>query len=254
MLFRRKWIPLLILALVGLGCSLPSLTFLQPKATPAGELRPTFINHPAPNYPSTLQPFKDAGCKLDPQGKLRCPPNNPPFDQLGCYEIVEGSPLFGGLAQAPFMLCIIEPEPDVQLKADEYLYNQGCRDGYFVRYVMFKDGAFQLIQNADQLKEAYAPIQTADQALSYALAATGLQAMYGLKDDNLRYLQPQIEDTTVVPSQDSYTINLYSYALCGCGPHATSLVMVTVSANGDLTLGDPQPAWEDPEKDNLCVD
>ncbi len=254
MSFRRKTILFLIIALVLLGCSLPSLAFLQPKPTPSGTLRPTFINHPAPNFQSNVQPFKDVGCKLDPQGKLRCPPNNPPFDQLGCYEIVEGSPLFGGLGKSPLMLCTIEPDPDVQLKAGEYLYNQSCRDGFFVRYVIFKDGGFQLVKNTDQLKAAYAPIETPDEALSYALAATGFQALSGLKDDNMRYLLPQIEDTYVQTGKDSFTINLYSYALCGCGPHATSLVMVTVSTNGDLTIGTPQPAWEDPSKDDLCVD
>ena len=79
---HRKHIPILVLILVLLGCSLPALPFLKSKPTPAGPIEPVFVNHPAPSLSMDLTPFAEAGCKFDPQGALRCPPNLPPFDKL----------------------------------------------------------------------------------------------------------------------------------------------------------------------------
>jgi hypothetical protein len=254
---QKLAIPLLILALVGLACTLPNLALFQPTATPAGSVRPKFVNHPAPAITMDLKPFEAAGCKKDPEGDLRCPPSTPPFDQIGCDEIVQANPLLGALKPgASLMLCLLEPtNPDEQVDPANYLYNQGCtQNAIYVRYVVYLNGKFQLVKSMAELKALVGPVQSPEQALSYALAGSGLQALYGLKDDNLRYQAGQIEDSYVQSGAEGYTVLLYAYNLCGCGPHATSRQAVKVSPQGDLTIDAARPVWEDPTKDDVCVD
>jgi hypothetical protein len=253
--FPRKYIPLFVLVLVTLGCSLPALPFLQSQPTPAGSIAPEFVNTQAPALSMDLTPFQDAGCKSDEQGALRCPPNLPPFDQFGCSEILDASPLLGGLTPAaPLMRCIRDQIPDQEMSPDLYLFNQGCLVGSYVSYVAYRDGQFILIKNRADLKAAFGPVESADEALSYAQAATGFKALYGLKNENMRYLAEKIADTQVQLEENQYRVTLYSFKTCGCGPHAMSLRLVFVKFSGDVDTYDPLPVWEDPTQDDLCVD
>jgi hypothetical protein len=255
MILRRKLIPWLVLILITLACSLPALPFLQSQPTPAGPIAPEFVNYPAPALSMDLTPFENAGCKPDEQGTLRCPPNLPPFDQFGCFEILAAPQMLGALTPAiPLMRCIRDQNPDQEPSADEYLFNQGCLVGSYVSYVGYRDGQFFLIKNKAELKAAFSPVDSADEALSFAMAATGFKALYGLKNDNMRYLVPQIADTQVKTEENQYRVSLYSFTTCGCGPHAMNLRVVLVKFTGDVVLNDPLPVWEDPAQDGLCVD
>jgi hypothetical protein len=252
----KKTIPFLFLVLALLSCNLPALPFFgSAKPTPAGSIHPKFVNHSQFILPMNLKPFQDAGCKADPQGLLRCPPNVAPFNRLGCYDISQASPLLGGLKTGiAVMLCTLEPQPGTQVPQDSYLYAQGCLAPTFIRLAVGQNGQFQVIKNQSELKKTFAPIDTPEKALSYALAATGFQALYGLKDENLRYLAPQIEDTFVKQTAEGYDLQLFSFGTCGCGPHAMSIRPVHVSKAGDVVSDDARPVWEDPAQDGLCVD
>lgn len=247
--------PGLLLVLVLAGCSLPDLPFLNSQPTPAGSLRPKFVNFQAPDLKMDLKIFQDVGCKLDQEGKLRCSPSEPPFNRLGCYEVTPASPLLGGLKPAAsLMKCLLEPQPDVSVSENDYLYNEGCLAPSYVRYVLYKDRQFTLLKNLADLQAAFAPIETPAEALSYAMAATGFQAFFGLKDDNLRYKVAQIADTHVEIVEGRFDVTLYSYALCGCGPHAMNRRVVHVGPQGDINADDPLPVWEDPTQDQVCTD
>ncbi len=252
----KKALPFLFLLLAMLSCNLPALPFLStPQPTPAGTIHPKFVNHPDPNLPADWKPFQDAGCKTDPQGLLRCPPNVAPFNRLGCYDISQASSQLAGLTGGTgVMLCTQEPQPGSQVAPDTYLYSQGCLAATYVRLAVFQNGQFQVIKNLAELKKAFTPLDTPQKALSYSLAATGFQALYGLKDENERYLAAQIEDTTVKQTPAGFDVQLFSFGACGCGPHAMHTRLVHVTPGGELDIDDPRPVWEDPAMDGLCVD
>jgi hypothetical protein len=255
---RHKITFSLFLVVILTGCSLSSFNFLQPRVTPAGTIRPKFVNFPAPTVSMDLKPFTNAGCKPDPEGHVRCPTSLPPFDQVGCDEIIEASPVLGGMTPAvPLMLCLLEPtNPDTKIDPGEYLYTQGCsQTASYVRFVAFKDNKFQLVKKTSELKAIFAPIQNSEEALGYAMARTGHIPLFGLKDSNMRYLVNQIEDTHVVIGETSVIVNLYDLNICGCAPHAMTRYDVIVSPDGSLTVKDPPtPVWEDPTKDEICND
>lgn len=254
MRFRAIIVVLVLLATL-LACSLPALPFFETQPTPAGTIRPKFVNHPKPALKMDFKPFLDAGCKPDAEGIVRCPPNLPPFDRFGCFEITQAADLLGGLRPpAALMICTLESQPDTEVDRGAYVYSEGCLLPVYLRYLAYRDGQFQLINNLAELKKFFAPIESVEEALSYALAATGFQAMYGLKDENYRYLADQVEDTYILPGANGYAVLLYSYQLCGCGPHPMSRRLVNLTLAGDLDVNDPQPIWEDPAQDGLCVD
>ena len=55
-----------------------------------------------------------------------------------------------------------------------------------VRYIVYQEGQFRLVSTFDEFRALYAPIESADEALSYALATTGLSARYNLKVEAMR--------------------------------------------------------------------
>jgi hypothetical protein len=253
---RLKWILPALLALVTLSCTLPSLPFLKLQPTAAGSIRPKFANFSDSGIKMNLSAFQSAGCKADAQGFLRCPPTTPPFDVLGCAEIAAGPDALAGLKpQNGLMVCLMDTDSDADLAQDQYILQEGCLAPAYVRYVVSNGGKFSLLKNKAALKAAFAPIDSPEEALAYAVAATGFKAYFGLKDTNLRYLSAQIQDTHVTAEPNNYYgVLLYRYDLCGCGPHTTSSVLVHVSSAGEVITDDAHPAWEDPAQDGLCVD
>jgi hypothetical protein len=217
-------------------------------------------NHPSPTLPSVdTAPFESAGCSLDEYGSWTCPEDGP-LASLGCDELHQAKEMLGGLDPAtPLAECWYYPTNHPGGEQDPFqaprLYNHGCLLPVYVRYVIFRDGQFALIEDQEALRAAFTPIDSPQEALSYALASTRLEAYFDLRRQiGYRYLADQLEDTHVVESGDGYAINLYYYQVCGCGPHTTSIVDVQISREGEMTLSEPKPAFENPAEDRLCVD
>jgi hypothetical protein len=123
------------------------------------------------------------------------------------------------------------------------------------RYVIERDGQFELLETQQNLKQAYAPIISETEALSYAIASTGLSAYFGFEAPRgFRYFVDKLEDSHVVATSQGYLVYLYDYQLCGCGPHTTSYVELEVLASGEIKETGRIPVFEDPEQDGLCVD
>lgn len=101
----------------------------------------------------------------------------------------------------------------------------------------------------------FAPIDSPEEALSFALAATGYSA-YSQFDTlpDFRFFSDTLESTRVEQDNAGYKVNLFYYQLCGCGPHTTSVVDVQVRKDGSLEIGELKKLYEDPTQDGLCVD
>lgn len=215
---------------------------------------------PSPTLPPVdTAPFEQAGCTLDEYGSWTCPLDSQ-LAALGCDELHQAPDLLGGLDPAtPLVECWLYPTRNPGGGQDPFqaprLYNRGCMMPVFVRYVISREGQFMLVDDQEALQAAFTPIDSPEEALSYALAATGLEAYFNLRRElGYRYFVDNLEDTQVVETSNGYEINLYHYQVCGCGPHTTSIVSVQVSRKGEITQAEPVPAYEDPAEDGLCVD
>ena len=118
-----------------------------------------------------------------------------------------------------------------------------------------KIGQLRILKSIGDLGQTYAPIESEDEALSYALAATGLGVRYGLTaQTDLRYFVNRLEDTNVQQIPQGYQVHLFDYKVCGCGPHPTYAVDVLVTNDGQVRELNREKIYEDPAEDGLCVD
>lgn len=120
------------------------------------------------------------------------------------------------------------------------VYLEGCHplmSLQSVYYAIFRAGQLELITTTAKLQTLYAPIGSADEALSYAKAVTGLKAQYSFpRLQQVRYLVDRVEATHVRVQDGEYIVNLYEYdgcgCGCGCGYHRTYMVNVHVTTMG----------------------
>jgi hypothetical protein len=216
---------------------------------------PEVENHPQPTLAVTLEAFQEAGCPPNEYGFETCPTESP-LGRLGCEQLRDPGDMIGGLEpQLPIKICLVYGRGAERLPVGEYLYNEGCSMPMYVRYAIQRDGQLQVLKSEQDMQAVFAPIESEDEALSYAIAVTGLGVRYGLEARRgLRYLTDKLEDTYVTATPDGYLVHLFDYRLCGCGPHTTYSVDVLVSREGQVQELSREPAYEDPEEDGLCVD
>jgi len=218
------------------------------------------INHAPPQAePPSMAAFEEAGCGIDEEGWWVCLDDSP-ITALGCDRLKPTDALLGALAPTrPMAECLYYPtqhlEEDPAAFDAPRLYTEGCLLPVYVRYVIFEEGEFTSLSTLNDLQIAISPLESPEEALAYARAATGLQAKFELKrPPTFRYLTDRLEATHAVQTPEGYKVLLYHYQICGCGPHTTSAVWLEVSRDGDIREISRTPAYENPLEDNLCVD
>ena len=175
--------------------------------------------------------------------------------QMGCDQLRLPNPLWEAITPTyPLISCIIFQTPQRTVEPADYLTQHQDKPNYYRRYVIWKDDKFQLIKQIDELQSTFAPIESAAEALSYALMATPFQAQYQQTlNPNYRYYVNVIEDTHVVSTDRGYQVLLYTKRKIGCGSHPISTVVVTVNRNGLISYPSQQLAYVDPAEDNWCI-
>jgi hypothetical protein len=225
---------------------------------------PEFVNHSRPALTVDFSVFETVGCPPDEYGRMYCEGDSP-LAALGCDRIRKPSELLGGLEPSfPIGVCLVEPyrntdEPesaDARMPAEgEYFYRTGGLYPIFVRYVLFGDDQLRLIETEEEFRGIFSPIDSPDEALSYALAVTNLSAYYNLEfNPDYEYFVNELEDTHVDVVEDGYIVHLYRYQAFGCGPHNTSAVDLLITNQGSVEEVAREAVYKDPSEDDLCVD
>ena len=215
-------------------------------------LSPQFVNHTKPALSIDFSPFENVGCPPDQYGYRRCEEGSS-LAALSCDEIAKPSDLLGGLDPSyPIAVC---SDHSWGREEGRYFFNAGGIRPAYVRYVIFRDGQFKLIETKDEFRKAFAPVTTEEEALSYALAVQNLSAYYNLgRDSELQYFVDTIEDTYVETTTDGYLVHLFYYKVFGCGPHFTYAADVKVTTQGYVEEVNRKKIYKDPLEDGLCVD
>lgn len=183
----------------------------------------------------------------------------PVWETKGCYS----SDLYGGLEpKYPSAYCYID-----WVSGNQCLYESGGFIHICEQVVVYLDGTFQLIGTREELRDLFAPIESADEALSYALLATGYSAKYEPEDYRLavpgdcdpgprgyHYYVDTLEDTHVVEVESGYQVHLFASETFGCGPHTVWSVIVQVNHDGAITIHQQQKLFEEGRGPMCCVD
>jgi hypothetical protein len=236
------------------GCvSIPSTAANPPTPIP---VTPAIVRHPAPVLSVDWRPFYEGGgCGPAADWKLYCSEDSA-LGAVGCEEVRQPSPFLGGLSPAnPIALCLAPRNADRDTPA---FLTYGCMllmDGY---YVIREEDGFRVIRTFGELQETFAPIDSPEEALSYALAATGYSASfdgyYGhVAPADYRYFTDRIEDTHVDTVAGGYEVNLFSRQDCGCGPKQTIEIILRLTVSGAVQQVSSETVYED-TSDTACVD
>jgi hypothetical protein len=223
-----------------------SVTFSEPAS--ASNPFPCFVNHEPRELAGDPELFTQAGCWYDKSGRGTCQ-HDSPLTQLGCDAI--GKP-YGGLAP-PITRCSVSPGSGCDFSYD-------CHEDFCqFCYVALQDGQYVLIETEDELQEVFAPIQSGDEVLSYALAVMAGRprwdgsAYYGLElDPGLEYSVDVIEDTHVETVADGYLIRLYRYQRWGCDHPTFYAIDVLVTPEGNVTPVGGEAVHED--RSQRCIE
>ncbi len=208
------------------------------------------IQHPAPALKMDNSYFSDLGCFTDPT----CLPPNLQNIENPIDNISEPGDILGGLNPG-FPLAVstthgFTPEDEIPS-----VYVSRCMVKQYVRYLVSVDGEIRLVDSVEGLAALYAPIDSPNEALSFAIASTGYSAAYDLHENReLKFYVDSPEETFVRDVNGGYLVHLFNTYLCGCGPHIISSVDVTVKTDGSIKLSDPVEVFSDPKLDGLCID
>lgn len=265
---------MLVLVVACTGCSrlpyIPPLPSTNPRIIDTPTPHPTIpliINHAKPHLGLDNTVFEQKGCERELfDGLFECSPSSP-LANVGCDVLKNASDLLGGLApKYPIALCLRRSfalTDTLQthfrdLSKNEYFYNyfdDVMHLPLYTRYVIFRNNQFELVQSPAEFKQIFAPIDSPEEALAYALALNNWTTYYNLSvQPKYQYFVPFLADTHIEQVSHGYVVNLYHYQIGGCGPHWTTLYNIKVSVDGSVELQDQINAFKDPAEDGLCVD
>jgi len=208
------------------------------------------IEHPAPELRVDNTYFSEQGCF----NELSCAPEGFTQPDPPVTMIRKPSDLLGGLSpNLPLAMGSTVLSQDEE--AIPAVYTKKCMRTQFIRYLVRIDDQTLLVDSVDAMAKIFAPIDSAEEALSYAIAVTGYAALFDLETIKKPtvYTDP-VEESFVEEMNGEYIVHLFDNYLCGCGPHITQSVYVTVRNDGTIKISEPVDAFSDPQYDDLCVD
>lgn len=124
-------------------------------------------------------------------------------------------------------------------------------------YLVESPTGLRLLNTPALFQEVYAPIESPEEALAYAMALSGNQAILDprqLVEPDFRFFTEVLPASRAVAVGEGYEVSLYDYQRFGCGPHPHELVSYQLSREGELREVKRQKLFEDPLFDALCVD
>ncbi len=202
-----------------------------------------------------------------------CPPpeSQPPYIQPAAtrqipeseYSALQQHYDFLSVRQAPTYLGSLIPESAFadglkeQCSQGQGVVFHGGLLGSCSQYLMQESGKeTRVLKTGTEFKAAFAPIESAAEAASYAIAYTGdaWKSSFPELKDSFRYYNRLIQRSHSTVVAGGYEVLLYDFQQFGCGPHPYSAVTYLIKTDGSLSEVSRSLAWADPNMDNLCID
>ena len=140
-------------------------------------------------------------------------------------------------------ICKIETEEHEAAKTNG-LYLSGCAFRTENRYIFQVDGEYVLVSSLEELKQLFVPIDSPEQAVSYAQLVTGLDATYDFTyDSTLMYFHEILLATHVTQRGDAFEMNLFDFVECSCEPLFNNQITIRVDRDGQVTWVDAVPIY-----------
>ncbi len=214
----------------------------------------TVTEKPKPNLTVDISPFIEAGCVKEKYYSsyyyLNCS-SIKLEEKYSCDRIWPTKHLGGLTPRVPIVECTFWKK---NWTADEGILDKGCAAPIYNKYIVLSDGEFKLINNREEFKQFFAPVETPEEALSFAVALTGSYPVYDIEiPSHYVVYVPEIEETYVKETSDGFVVHLFHHTICGCGPHPVYAVDYLVTRTGEVKEISRQKIYEDPT-DRICAD
>ena len=207
------------------------LLFIIPACLLAGcavSQKVSVTEYPPLDWAINAQRLEQTGCTASLQQAC------PELTALGCDEIHGPRFHLGGLQPPyPVMECIHEGgEPPNRA----YFRQPAGLDTRYRSYAVFQDGKYRLVIKRSEFQAIFAPIESKEEALSYAMAMTSLSARFDIDPAaSVDYLVDEIEETHAEETPDGYLVYLFDAdRAMGCDNHAFYSVNVLVTRDGEV--------------------
>jgi len=156
------------------------------------------------------------------------------FIESGCSQISNISEALGGLSpRLPMAECLAPIEDE---NFEEGIVREGCLLPVYRRYIVKQDGEFMLIRTKAEFRSLYAPVQTPQEALSFAVALTDSFPRYDTSPPEDYFpVVASIEPSHAEEKDGAFSVHLFNRPICGCGSHPYYAVNYLVSKEGEVT-------------------
>jgi hypothetical protein len=244
----------------------PAPSLNPPPANPPAP-EPTIVQKPRPVIPTPdVTPFVKAGCVLA-GSTLDCS-KSASVKAFGCLgDRLQVDDSLGGLTpKAAIAECngavraVVSsgspsaPPPKGAQVPPTGIVRLGCMFPVVRRYLVSMRGKLTLVKSAAELAALFAPVESPEEALGFAVALSRAAPQYTVEIRPGWRAAPRIETSYSEPAAGGFKVHLFEYQLCGCGPHPYNAVDFLVGKDGSVSVAATQEAYADPRKDHLCID
>jgi hypothetical protein len=160
-------------------------------------------------------------------------------EQFGCLDLVAPLPVWQGLDPAYPVVAMCQKEIWNLDNPANGFFSTGYETQYQVNYIIYRNEQFELIDSTNNLRAIFAPVESPEEALSFAVLVTGYAQDWeiDLSSANYEFLTDEIEETYVATTSDGYLVHLFDWHIRGCSPWYLSTVDVNVTYDGEVSKG-----------------
>jgi hypothetical protein len=196
--------------------------------------------------------FIDAGC-IAYGGELDC--SSIGLDeQYGCMQITTVPKALENLTPLlPMVECLYQSQDYSAPEGSEGILREGCMMPVYRRYIVRQGLQFVSIASTEKFRSMFAPVESEDEALAFAVALTGSFADYSPSaPDGYFAVAPSVGPTYAKETNEGYIVRLFDRQLCGCGSHPYYAVIYMVTRDGNVTETSREAVFD--SSNNICVD
>jgi hypothetical protein len=173
--------------------------------------------------------------------------------QFGCIWISNASAALGNLSPALSLVeCLVRSE-DYNFNSSEGIIREGCMMQMYRRFIAMQDGEYRLISTKEEFQSLFAPVETKEEALSFAVALTSSFPKYDASvPEGYFPVASLIEPTYMEETDGGFKVHLFDYEVCGCGSHPYYAIDYSVTKDGNVTELSRQKVYD--SNSIICMD
>ncbi|MDD4652484.1 MAG: hypothetical protein PHQ34_09665 [Methanothrix sp.] len=155
-------------------------------------------------------------------------------EKFGCMQIVNASRELDNLSPClPIVECLYLGNDS---GPSQGILREGCMMPLFRKYIVKQGEDFKLIESAADFKSEFAPVETKEEALAFAVALTSSMSRYDTSaPEGYFSVSSKITPTYSNETENGFIVHLFDSELCGCGTHPYYAVDYLVSRDGNVT-------------------